>query len=232
MARTIRRADGQTITVTVVRRHGYNPGQARDQIGHWVKPPSMREHPCPHSCCRNARVHPANLPVRLSRDYLRGLSERELERELGQYQNYSDTHERGFLQVIAELGRREERAERAEARKERARHRRRRQDQEHRDEVYRQWLQAEAATRGVMLNKAGQRAGIDERSLFTGPESRVVKYASPELFEWFEIHGRPTRAAFLGSAKERRLYYAGRRIGSPPPVTVFGGAVAEGVSIS
>jgi len=201
MARTIRRADGQTITVTVVRRHGYNPGQARDQIGHWVKPPSMREHPCPHSCCRNARVHPANLPVRLSRDYLRGLSERELERELGQYQNYSDTHERGFLQVIAELGRREERAERAEARK------------EHRDEVYRQWLQAEAATRGVMLNKAGQRAGIDERSLFTGPESRVVKYASPELFEWFEIHGRPTRAAFLGSAKERRLYYAGRRIG-------------------
>ena len=213
MARTIRRADGQTITVTVVRRHGYNPGQARDQIGHWVKPPSMREHPCPHSCCRNARVHPANLPVRLSRDYLRGLSERELERELGQYQNYSDTHERGFLQVIAELGRREERAERAEARKERARHRRRRQDQEHRDEVYRQWLQAEAATRGVMLNKAGQRAGIDERSLFTGPESCVVKYASPELFEWFEIHGRPTRAAFLGSAKERRLYYAGRRIG-------------------
>ena len=83
-----------------------------------------------------------------------------------------------------------------------------------------------------MLNKAGQRAGIDERSLFTGPESRVVKYASPELFEWFEIHGRPTRAAFLGSAKERRLYYAGRRIGSPPPVTVFGGAVAEGVSKS
>jgi hypothetical protein len=213
MARTIRRADGQTMTVTVIRRHGYDPAQARDQIGHWVKPPSMREHPCPHSCCRNARVHPANLPVRLSRDYLRGLSERELERELGQYQNYSDSHERGFLQVIAELGRREDRAEHAETRKERARDRRRRQNAEHRDEVYRQWLQAEAATRGVMLNKAGQRAGIDERSLFTGPESRVVKYASPELFEWFEEHGRPTRAAFLGSAKERRLYYAGRRIG-------------------
>ena len=213
MARTIRRADGQTMTVTVIRRRGYNPGQARDQIGHWVKPPSMREHPCPHSCCRNARVHPANLPVRLSRDYLRGLSERELERELGRYQNYSDTHERGFLQVIAELGRREDRAERAEARKERARDRRRWLNAEHRDEIYRQWLQAEAATRGVMLNKAAQRAGIDERSLFTGPESRVVKYASPELFEWFEEHGRPTRAAFLGSAKERRLYYAGRRIG-------------------
>src|SRR5262249_40459313 len=130
MARTIRRADGQTMTVTVIRRGGYNPGQARDQIGHWVKPPSMREHPCPHRCCRNARVHPANLPVRLSRDYLRGLSEPELERELGQYQNYSDKHERGFLQVIAELGRREDRAERAEARRERARDRRRRQDQE------------------------------------------------------------------------------------------------------
>jgi hypothetical protein len=212
-ARTIRRADGQTMTVTVVRYHGYNPGQARDQIGHWVKPPSMREHPCPHSCCRDARVHPANLPVRLSRDYLRGLSEPELERELSHYQNYADSHERGFLQVIAELGRREDRAERVEARRERARGRRRRLNAEHRDEVYRQWLQAEAATRGVMLNKAGQRAGIDERSLFTGPESRVVKYASPELFEWFEEHGRPTRAAFLGSARERKLYYAGRRIG-------------------
>jgi hypothetical protein len=206
--RIVSTADGRTATIT---RHGkYN---VRDQIGHWVKPVSREDKPCPHSCCRNKHVHPENLPVKLDRRYLRRLDDDELERELRQYQNYSDSHEQGFLQVIAEMSRREDSAEHAEARKERARDRRRRASEEHRDEVYRQWLQAEAATKGVMLNKAGLRAGINERSLFTGPESRVVKYASPELFEWFEQHGRPTRAAFLGSAAERRLYYAGRRIG-------------------
>jgi hypothetical protein len=79
--------------------------------------------------------------------------------------------------------------------------------------VYRQWLGAEAATNGYMLNKAGKAAGIDERTLFTGPESRVRKYASPELFEFFESHPRPTRASWFGSAYSRRAHLAGRRIG-------------------
>lgn len=181
--------------------------QARDQLGHWVSPPSLREHPCPHLCCRGKRVHPSNLPVRLDRKFLRGLSEDELERELGQYQKYSDSHERGFLQIIAELRRREESAERAEARKERAHERRARRSEEHRDEVYRQWLAAESATNGVMLNKAGVRAGINERSLFTGPRSRVEKYASPELREYFARHGRPTREAFRGGRQSRDVYF-------------------------
>lgn len=201
------------LVISVVRRASYDPGQARDRIGHWVAPPSMRGHPCPHACCQGMHPHPRNTPVILSRSYLRSLSETEVERELAHYQRYSDTHERGFLQIIAEVGRREQSADRAAARKERARAKRLARESEFRDEVYRQWLMAEAATKGYMLNAAGKRAGIDERSLFTGPESRVVKYASPELFEYFEQHGRPTRAAFLGSARERRLYYAGRRIG-------------------
>ena len=50
----------------------------------------------------------------------------------------------------------------------RAQQRRRDAEQEYRDEVYRQWLAAEAATNGYMLNRAGRRGGIDERSLFTG----------------------------------------------------------------
>lgn len=137
----------------------------------------------------------------------------ELERELEQYGRYSEIREHGFMQVIAEMNRREISAERAAARKERARRRRQTTESEYTDEVYRQWLQAESETRGVMLNKRGLAAGINERTLFTGPESRVVKYASPELIEYFESHPRPTRASWFGSATSRRAHLAGRRIG-------------------
>lgn len=125
----------------------------RDQIGHFVAPASMREHPCPHHCCQGRTVHPANLPVKLNRAYLRSLSEGELDRELAQYGRYSDQREAGFMQIIAEFNRREDSARLATARKERARDRRQRAASEYRDEVYRQWLQAEAATNGYMLNR-------------------------------------------------------------------------------
>jgi hypothetical protein len=78
---------------------------------------------------------------------------------------------------------------------------------------YRQWLAAEAATNGFMLSQAGRYQGIDERSLFAGPESRVRKYASAELIEWFESHPRPTRVSWFGSASARRPHLAARRIG-------------------
>ena len=35
----------------------------RDLIGHFVKPRSAQGKMCPHACCRNRRVHPANMPV-------------------------------------------------------------------------------------------------------------------------------------------------------------------------
>ncbi len=107
----------------------------------------------------------------------------------------------------------EESALRAAGRSERARRRRQDAEQEYRDEVYRQWLAAEAATNGFMLNQAGRYRGIDERSLFVGPESRVRKYASAELIEWFQFHPRPTRVSWFGSAAARRAHLAGRRIG-------------------
>jgi hypothetical protein len=189
------------------------PYDVRDQLGHWVAPRSMREHPCPHRCCMGKQVHPRNLPVRLDRAYLRSLAEPELDRELHAYLGYYDTHEKGAVQIMAEIDRRESIERNAAGRRSRARDRRQARDQEWRDEVYRQWLHAESATRGVMLNREGQRKGIDERTLFTGPEVRVRRYASPELTEWFESHPRPTRAAFLGSVQERRTHLAGRRIG-------------------
>ena len=102
---------------------------------------------------------------------------------------------------------------RGATRRERARRRREAAEQEYRDEVYRQWRAAEAATKGCMLNRVGRGCGIDERSLFAGPESRVVKYASAELIEWFQSHPRPTRVAWFGSASARRAHLARRRIG-------------------
>lgn len=185
----------------------------RDTLGHFVTPPARQGKPCMHKCCRGYRPHPDHLPVRLDRAYLRTLTDAEVEHELSRYSNYVDTHEAGFLQVVAEITRRDESAKKAVARKERARRRREDAESEYRDEVYRQWLSAEAATNGVMLNKRGRAAGIDERTLFTGPESRVRAYASPELVEYFEYHPRPTRASWFGSAKSRRAHLAGRRIG-------------------
>lgn len=191
--------------------HGhYN---VRDQRGHFVKPKTARGHLCHHSCCNGSRVHPEKLPVKISRSYLRTLSGPQLERELGEYINYADTHEQGMTQIIAELDRRDESEKRAEARKARADERRQQRQSEYKDEVYRQWLMAESETNGYMLNKAGKKADIDERTLFTGPEYRVAKYASPELIEFFESHPRPTRASWFGSAQSRRTHLSARNIG-------------------
>jgi hypothetical protein len=73
------------------------------------------------------------------------------------------------------------------------------------DHAEQSFYDAEDVTRGHMLNKAGQAAGIDPRSLFTGAESRARKYASEDLLEYFERHGRLTLNDFvdglLGGAK-------------------------------
>jgi hypothetical protein len=192
----------------VAARH-YNK---RDLFGHYVKPPAAAGHECPHRCCQGKREHPKDARVQFDPRVIRGLTNAELAEELDKYLEFDHTHYKGYTQVTAELDRRDERARNASARKERARDRGRRRSEEHRDEVYRQFWQAENATNGYMLSKEGKKADVDPVSLFTGPESRVKKYASPELYEWFQTHGRPTRASFLGSARERRDYHAGSRL--------------------
>ena len=62
--------------------------------------------------------------------------------------------------------------------------------QSFRDHLYRQWLAAEKATRGTLLTRQAQAAGIDPRSLFSGPESRARKHASEELKAWWDRNGR------------------------------------------
>ena len=37
---------------------------------------------------------------------------------------------------------------------------------------------------------------MESYTLFSGPFSRVEKYASEELYAWFEEHGRPTYEDF------------------------------------
>jgi hypothetical protein len=55
---------------------------------------------------------------------------------------------------------------------------------------------AEHACRGILLNTRGRAAGIDPRTLFYGPRSRVDCYASEELRDWFHEHGRTTFEQF------------------------------------
>jgi hypothetical protein len=53
------------------------------------------------------------------------------------------------------------------------------------DFVYRQEQDAEAATNGYLLNKAGKAAGVDPSSLFSGDPDRAYRYASEELLRFW-----------------------------------------------
>lgn len=69
------------------------------------------------------------------------------------------------------------------------------------------YLKAEKATRGNMLNRAGKAAGVDPLELFTGPVSRARRYASEELQRWWTRNGRMNltqfKAQVLGGAKDK-----------------------------
>jgi hypothetical protein len=67
-----------------------------------------------------------------------------------------------------------------------------------RDHVYAEILRAEASDdiKNSMVTNEGIRAGIDGRSLFTGPQARADRWASDELKEWWENNPRPDFAAY------------------------------------
>lgn len=62
--------------------------------------------------------------------------------------------------------------------------------------LYAQYVRAEAATNGAMLNELGRRRGVDPLSLFMGPERRALAYASEELVEHWARDPRVTFADF------------------------------------
>ncbi len=74
--------------------------------------------------------------------------------------------------------------------------------------VDRSYWKAEAATNGQLLNAAGRREGIDPKTLFTGTESRAMKYASDDLKYHWQTAPRLSFDAFTGD--EDAIGRAGR----------------------
>lgn len=59
-----------------------------------------------------------------------------------------------------------------------------------------QYIAAEGATNGAMLNARGRAKSIDPLSLFMGNEARALAYASEELIEHWHTHPRIPFATF------------------------------------
>lgn len=58
------------------------------------------------------------------------------------------------------------------------------------DEIERKYVEAENFTRGHLLSKRGKEVGVDAKTLLYGNERRAYLYASDELIDYFETHGR------------------------------------------
>jgi hypothetical protein len=98
--------------------------------------------------------------------------------------------------------------------------------QSYRDHVTRSYLQAEDATRGVLLSREaeqrnardgaeGRPPSVDPEALFSGPMSRAQRWASDELLDWWETNGRMTfdewKAQLLGQGQsDARAQGSGR----------------------
>lgn len=61
-----------------------------------------------------------------------------------------------------------------------------------REQAERDYFAAEAATNGYLLTAEGQRKGIDARDLWRNNEAFARRWASDELKEWWDQHGRLT----------------------------------------
>ena len=167
----------------------------RDLIGHFVAPRSAEGKMCPHACCRNRRVHPANMPVILPSRLLRRASDDDLAAHYDRVQGGSYREERARAQVLHEMQRRDDEA-RGRGGQVAARYSR---QLEQADAVEASYIAAENATRGNMLNKKGRARDINPRALITGREADFRRYASDELMKYYQTHHRPTAASFRGA---------------------------------
>lgn len=75
----------------------------------------------------------------------------------------------------------------------------------YRDHVRAAYLAAEKACRGQVLTPEARSKGIDPASLFTGPAQRASRWASDELKEWWDAHGRVTFDEFVGRMLSGRV---------------------------
>jgi hypothetical protein len=86
------------------------------------------------------------------------------------------------------------------------------------------YARVERDTNGVMLNATGRREPITAWSLLTGPWSRVAKYGSPELIEWFSEHGRPSVEDF------EREWWRARNEGPEPELAPAAGGNPDAIA--
>lgn len=174
----------------------------RDQIGHWVRRDQEIYRPCRHACCRGYRAHPSNWPLIPASHALRRATDDELARHYTKVGQSDSPRARGVeLQIIHEFERRDRREMK---RLEREQHRAavagnraaRRMELESERERIR--VDAEAATRGYLVNAKGRARGIDPEEILTGREAVFRRYASDEAKEYFASNPRPTASYFRG----------------------------------
>lgn len=167
----------------------------RDLLGHFVRPRSAKGDMCPHACCRNRRIHPANMPVVLPRRLLRKATDDDLAEHYQRVQGDSYREERGRMQVLHEMQRRDDDAA---ARKNRtaARYSRQLGQAEEQEASY---VAAEEATRGNMVNRKGRSRDVNPRTLIYARDDTFERYASDELKEFYTARHRPTARSFQGA---------------------------------
>lgn len=177
----------------------------RDLLGHWVKVPPRKNEDgmCPHPCCKGKRPHPDRFPVMLPAGVLHDASDREL---YDHFQKESVGRSRkAVAQVAGELNRREKKGELdLRTSKEMRTDARARREEEYRLYLEGQWIAAEQATRGNMVNKKGRAKGVDPRSLWTAGDAARARYASEELRAYWDAHPIVTRREFGSEEAQRR----------------------------
>lgn len=192
----------------------------RDLLGHFVKPAKREGRMCPHACCRGRRPHPDRFPVLLPADVARSASDTELVRHL--QKESVGRSDAAVAQVVGELDRREKREAKAQARRARAKDRRVSAQSAYRDYLEVEWIAAESATNGQMVNKRGRARGIDPRSLWTANERTRAAYASEELRRYWDSHPIVGADEFTGGEAAQRR--GGTRRRESRLYGVYGGA--------
>ena len=167
----------------------------RDMLGHFVRPKSAKGDMCPHACCRNRRVHPANMPVVLPRKLLRRTSDDDLAAHYERLTGDSRREDRGRAQVLHEMQRRDD-EQVAKKNRSAARYSRQLEQADAREASY---VAAEEATRGNMTNRRGRNLDINPRTLIYAREADFDRYASDELKEFYATRHRPTARSFQGA---------------------------------
>lgn len=181
----------------------------RDDIGHFVDRGERTGQLCHHACCRGYRQHPKHWPKVRADKSLRSESDDELAARFHTLSaDNSARARREEFQIIHEMERRDAADERDRRKLERDRERRERRDRaaanragakmEREAETERVRVDAEAQTRGNLVNSKGRARGIHPDEILTGREAVFQRYASDEARDYFRTHPRPTAAYFRG----------------------------------